>query len=183
MPPQQKAKAYCESLLTLFRTVIGGQSWGLSIAHLVQLVEETINNSKMNNQSKAWQDYKGTSSSWNDGRRRHDARSSDSYREGDYGSDYYKDKKKQMSRKEAKKLRKMDQLERESRGKAVDPQYNPADKVCRFFAIGKCSHGRGDHYGYPFQRDKIADETGHLTEVPCPLQEQFQYSYGKSRMT
>ena len=93
-----------------------------------------------------------------------------------------KDKKKQMSRKEAKRLRKMEQLEQESRGKTVDPQYDPAVQVCRFFSARKCSHCRGDHYGYPSQGDKIADESGQLTDVPCPLQEQFQYSYGEKRM-
>ena len=76
----------------------------------------------------------------------------------------------------------MEQLEQESRGKTVDPQYDPAVKVCRFFAAAKCSHCRGDHYGYPPQGDKIADESGQLTDVPCPIQEQFWYSYGEKRM-
>ena len=75
----------------------------------------------------------------------------------------------------------MEKLEKESRGKYVDPQYDPSVYVCRFFSAGKCSHCGGDHYGYPFQGDKIADESGHLTEVPCPLQEQFQYCYEKKK--
>ena len=86
----------------------------------------------MNNQSKAWKDFRGVSSSWGDGQWRHDARSSDSYRDGDYSFSYYKEKKKQMSRKEAKRLRKMEKLEKESRGKFVDSQYDPSVHVCRF---------------------------------------------------
>ena len=76
----------------------------------------------------------------------------------------------------------MELLEQGSRGKKVDPQYEPTNKVCRFFSAGKCSHCRGDHFGLPFQGSAIADESGQLTQVPCPLQEQFQYSYGQKKM-
>ena len=150
----------------------------LSIAHLVRLVEESTDNFKMNNQSKSWYDYKGTSNSWNDGRRRHAARSSDSFR-CSYDTQYHRDMKREMARKEGRRLRKAEQMEKESRVKAVDPQYNPSDQVCRFIPVARCPHCLGDHYGCPYQRDKIADSTGHLTIVPCPCQEHFLYSYGR----
>ena len=67
----------------------------------------------MNNQSRYWRDSRESSNSWNEGQWRHDARSSSSYRDGDYYCGYYKEKKKQISNRESRRLRKMEKLERE----------------------------------------------------------------------
>ena len=84
--------------------------------------------------------------------------------------------------KEGKILRRMEKLERHSRGKYVDSRYESSPKICLFYSSSKCSHCIGDHYGLPFQRNKVKDENGILKEVPCLLQEQFQWSYGEETM-
>ena len=136
----------------------------------------------MNNYSKDWNYSRGSSSSWDESARgqwRHDARSSDSYYERKHRSDsFYKESKKEKAKKESRKIRRMTKLERESRQKKVDPTYEATANVCRFFSVSKCAHCNGDHYGVPYQRTPIADESNKLTSVQCPIQEHFQWQYG-----
>ena len=117
---------------------------------------------------------------------RHDAQDrSEARRDARYDDPppwYHIEKKKADAKNQGKNHRRDELLEKEGRAKYVNGDHDPSRKVTRFFAVGKCAHCFGDHFGYPSQSDPIANSDGHLTQVPCPIQDCFRNQYGDDAM-
>ena len=136
----------------------------------------------MNNCSKYRKDS-GSSSSWKDGNRHHDAWGSDNYSDSGRGSNFDLEAKREKAKKEAKRQRKFAYLEQESRCVFVDPQYEPSEETCRLFPVSKCVHCDGTHFGLPLQSDaNYVREEGEVKPVPCPMQDHFEWTYGLAKM-